>query len=100
MFCKIIAINCTRVHSCLIQPGYAAAAAELSACGAPVVAVSAKTRRALKQLLEYITPTSTVTFIGKSGVGKSTLINKLYGKDIQSTFELRAIDGKGRHTTT
>ncbi len=76
------------------------ASTEISAGGAPVVAVSAKTRRALKQLLEYITPTSTVTFIGKSGVGKSTLINKLYGEAIQPTVEVRAIDGKGRHTTT
>jgi len=75
-------------------------ATELSAGGAPVVAVSAKTRKALKQLLEYITPTSTVTFIGKSGVGKSTLVNKLYGEAIQPTVEVRAIDSKGRHTTT
>lgn len=75
-------------------------AAELSAGGAPVVAVSAKTRKALKQLLEFITPTSTVTFIGKSGVGKSTLINKLYGEAIQPTLEVRDVDSKGRHTTT
>jgi ribosome biogenesis GTPase len=75
-------------------------AAESSAGGAPVVAVSAKTRKALKQLLDYITPTSTVTFIGKSGVGKSTLINKLYGEAIQPTLEVRDVDSKGRHTTT
>ena len=75
-------------------------AAESSAGGAPVVAVSAKTRKALQRLLEYITPTSTVTFIGNSGVGKSTLINKLYGEAIQPTLEVRSTDSKGRHTTT
>ena len=75
-------------------------ATQKSAGDAPVVAVSAKTRKALKQLLEHITPTSTVTFIGKSGVGKSTLVNKLYGEAIQPTLEVRDVDSKGRHTTT
>jgi len=73
---------------------------EQSAGGAPVVAVSAKTRKALKTLLDYITPTDTVTFIGHSGVGKSTLINRFYGEAIQPTAEVRASDSKGRHTTT
>jgi ribosome biogenesis GTPase len=73
---------------------------EQSAGGAPVVAVSAKTRKALKTLLGYITPTDTVTFIGHSGVGKSTLINRFYGEAIQPTAEVRERDSKGRHTTT
>ena len=76
--------------------------AEAQRCAgeAPVVAVSAKTRKALKLLLEHITPASTVTFIGNSGVGKSTLINRLYGEAIQPTAEVRERDSKGRHTTT
>ena len=76
--------------------------AEAQRCAgeAPVVAVSAKTRKALKLLLERITPASTVTFIGNSGVGKSTLINRLYGEAIQPTAEVRERDSKGRHTTT
>ena len=67
---------------------------------APVVAVSAKTRRAIKSVLEFIKPGAAVVFIGSSGVGKSTLINRLYGEAIQPTTEVRETDSKGRHTTT
>jgi ribosome biogenesis GTPase len=67
---------------------------------APVLAVSAKTRRALKRVLEFIQPGAAVVFIGTSGVGKSTLINRLYGEAIQPTTEVREGDHKGRHTTT
>ena len=50
-------------------------------------------------VMPYILPGKTVAFIGSSGVGKSTLINKLAGTDRIAT---RAIgnDDKGRHTTT
>lgn len=41
----------------------------------------------------------TVAFIGSSGVGKSTLVNYLAGKELLATGETRR-DGKGRHTTT
>jgi ribosome biogenesis GTPase len=64
------------------------------------VAVSAKTRRAIKTVLELIHPGQAVVFIGASGVGKSTLINRLYGDTIQPTTEVRDTDSKGRHTTT
>lgn len=47
----------------------------------------------------YIKPGKTVAFIGSSGVGKSTLINRLAGREILQTNEIRK-DGKGRHTTT
>ncbi|MGE0625519.1 MAG: ribosome small subunit-dependent GTPase A [Pseudomonadales bacterium] len=42
----------------------------------------------------------TVTLLGSSGVGKSTLINSLAGRDIQATGGIREDDAKGRHTTT
>ncbi len=42
----------------------------------------------------------TVTLLGSSGVGKSTLINSLAGGDIQTTGGIREDDAKGRHTTT
>ena len=48
---------------------------------------------------DFIQPGKTVVFIGSSGVGKSTLINKLLAKDVLETRELRN-DGKGKHTTT
>ena len=42
----------------------------------------------------------TAAFVGSSGVGKSTLINALYGHQIQKTGEIREDDDRGRHTTT
>lgn len=46
-----------------------------------------------------IAPGTTSILIGKSGVGKSTLINILSGTDSRATGEVRLSDGKGRHTT-
>ncbi len=66
----------------------------------PVILVSAKTRKGIGQLREFITPGSTVVFIGTSGVGKSSLINRLLGEATQPTLEVRDSDSKGRHATT
>lgn len=76
------------------------AAATRVAGGATVLAACALTGRGLKQLAELIKPGDTAVFIGTSGVGKSSLINRLYGEDIQATVEVRTKDAKGRHTTT
>lgn len=48
----------------------------------------------------YLRPGETVALIGSSGVGKSTLINRLLGREAAPSAEVRAGDGKGRHTTT
>jgi len=48
----------------------------------------------------YIEPGKTIAFIGSSGVGKSTLINRLIGRDVLATKSVREDDDKGRHTTT
>lgn len=74
--------------------------AEAAAGAVPVLAVSAKTGRGMKNLRELVRPTETVVFVGGSGVGKSSLINRLYGEEIQATIEVRESDAKGRHTTT
>ena len=65
-----------------------------------VLAACALTGRGVKKLAALIKPGDTVVFIGTSGVGKSSLINRLYGEDIQATVEVRAQDAKGRHTTS
>ena len=66
----------------------------------PVFVISAQTRRGLKALAPYLRPGQTVAFLGSSGVGKSTIINRLMGEKIQFTQEVRESDNKGRHTTT
>jgi ribosome biogenesis GTPase / thiamine phosphate phosphatase len=66
----------------------------------PVIAVSARTGQAMDSLTQLIRPGETIAFIGASGVGKSSLINHLYGEEIQATMEVRERDAKGRHTTT
>jgi ribosome biogenesis GTPase len=74
--------------------------AERVSGGATVLPVCALTGRGVKKLAGLIQPGETVVFIGTSGVGKSSLINRLYGDDIQATVEVREHDAKGRHTTT
>jgi ribosome biogenesis GTPase / thiamine phosphate phosphatase len=65
-----------------------------------VLAACALTGRGVKKLAQLIQPGDTAVFIGTSGVGKSSLINRLYGEDIQATVEVRTNDAKGRHTTS
>jgi ribosome biogenesis GTPase / thiamine phosphate phosphatase len=70
---------------------------------APLVNVhvlSAFTGEGLGALALYISPGKTVVLLGSSGVGKSTIINRLLGSEIQSTREIRSHDDRGRHATT
>ena len=66
----------------------------------PVFVISAKTRRGLKALAPWLQPGATIALLGSSGVGKSTIINRLLGAAVQEVQEVRAADNKGRHTTT
>jgi len=72
---------------------------EKIAVGVDVVVTSSITENGYKAVLKYIAPGRTVAFMGSSGVGKSTLINRLLGEDLIETREIRK-DDKGRHTTT
>lgn len=66
----------------------------------PVLASCARSGRGIDAVGRYIEPGRTVVFMGASGVGKSSLINRLYGEEIQATTDVREGDAKGRHTTT
>ena len=72
---------------------------EAIAFGVPVHAVSAATGDALEELSPYLARGRTVALLGSSGVGKSTLINRLAGSEILPTAETSK-GGRGRHTTT
>jgi len=69
------------------------------ALGMPVVVMSALNDQGLDELLPHIKKGTTGALLGSSGVGKSTIINHLLGKEILKTQEVRETDDRGRHTT-
>jgi ribosome biogenesis GTPase len=68
--------------------------------GVPVHAVSALTGAGLEALIPYLGGRQTVAMLGSSGVGKSTLLNRLAGLDRQEVGAVRDCDDRGRHTTS
>ena len=72
---------------------------EAVALGVPVLPVSATTNEGLESLDPHLAPGRTIALLGSSGVGKSTLVNRLAGREALVTAEIRS-DGRGRHTTT
>ncbi|NCU38311.1 ribosome small subunit-dependent GTPase A [Candidatus Saccharibacteria bacterium] len=65
-----------------------------------VLATSTVTNAGLQQLSDYIQAGLTYCFVGSSGVGKSSLINKLLRQDSIATTEISEKTGRGMHTTT
>ena len=72
--------------------------AEAVAVGVPVHAVSNVTGEGLDELRALLRPARTFVLLGSSGTGKSTLANRLAGRTVMDTGDLRN-DGRGRHTT-
>lgn len=73
---------------------------ELVAAGVPILVVSAESGEGIDALADYMVPGRTVALVGSSGVGKSSLINRLLGEARLKTGAVREDDSRGRHTTT
>jgi ribosome biogenesis GTPase len=73
---------------------------EAVAMGVPVHPVCNITGEGLDALHAYLTGNRTVVLLGSSGVGKSTLVNRLAGEELLETQAVREDDQRGRHTTS
>jgi len=80
-------------------PGTLARDVEAVAPGVGVHVTSAVTGDGIEAVRRYLAPGQTVVFVGSSGVGKSSLVNRLLDGEVQAVHDIRA-DDKGRHTTT
>jgi ribosome biogenesis GTPase len=89
----------TKADAAEAPEDYAARARAVSRRVADVVTLDARDPAALARLAPWLGRGQTVAFVGSSGVGKSTLIAGLAGREI-ATQGIREDDAKGRHTTT
>jgi len=93
----VVVLNKSDVHS---DPQQAKREAEGLADGVPVLVVSAATEAGLDGLREVLRPGMTGALLGSSGVGKSTIVNELLGRQALRAAAVREDDSKGRHVTT
>ncbi len=93
------AVVLTKADLCA-DPARYLAQVRAAAPGVPVVVVSSVTGEGLAEVERLAETGKTVCAVGSSGVGKSTLVNRLMGVDVLATQGVRESDGKGRHTTT
>jgi len=82
------------------QPAEAVVEIERMAPSVCVHVISAVDGRGLDALATYLGPGQTCVLLGPSGVGKSTLVNRMLGEERLRVREIRARDNRGRHTTT
>jgi len=68
--------------------------------GVGVTAVSSDGSDGIEELREVLASNQTAVLIGQSGAGKSTLVNRLLGNQQRNVADVRAKDGRGRHTTS
>ena len=66
----------------------------------PVIAISNETKKGIEKLKEWIVKGKTYCLLGSSGVGKSTLLNNLSGKQLMKTNSISTSTNKGRHVTS
>lgn len=70
------------------------------AVGVEVFCVSSKTGEGVAEMEHYFLEGNTIVLLGSSGVGKSSFVNLLMGKQEMNTGGIREADAQGRHTTT
>lgn len=68
--------------------------------GVSVLTTSALAGGGVEALREQLGAGRTAVLLGSSGAGKSSLVNRLLGRELQATGVVRACDGRGRHVTT
>jgi ribosome biogenesis GTPase / thiamine phosphate phosphatase len=93
----VIVLN--KADACDDAAGRAAEVQSL-APGVPVLTTSARTGEGMGEVAAVLAPGRTAVLVGSSGVGKSTLVNRLLGADLRKTRDVREDDSRGRHTTT
>jgi len=73
---------------------------ETVSLGVDTLVCSSMSEDGYEEVAQHTEAGKTIAFIGSSGVGKSTLINRLLGQELMATKEIREDDDKGKHTTT
>jgi len=89
----------TKPDVCPDVPARVAEAAAVAG-GVPIHVLNPRQSEGLTHVTSRLPPGRTGALLGSSGVGKSTIINRLAGAEVQRTQEVRTLDSKGRHTTT
>jgi ribosome biogenesis GTPase len=89
----------TKPDVCTDVPARVAEAVQVAG-SAPVLVVSPNSGEGMTDVVALVTRGRTYVLLGSSGVGKSTIVNRLVGQEVRRTREVRVEDAKGRHTTT
>ena len=84
----------------VVEPERFAGEVRASAPGVAVHTVSARQPESLDALRAHLGPGRTAALLGSSGVGKSTIVNRLIGQELLRTRDVRITDSRGRHTST
>ena len=82
------------------NPDESAGEMAAAAPGVDIHVISALTAKGIEGLMRYLGPGNTAVLLGSSGVGKSTLVNRLLDAEVQTILDVRSGDDRGRHATT